>query len=182
MSNNTSTQAGYLTPISPGPDYDEVLERALNRWVLGITGLPPGNVRPRWTPTQPPLMPLDVDWCAVGISGLNGDANPAFANQTDESAELWRHETIECFSSFYGPHSQRIVTMFRDGLILPQNNDQLIAVNLSLGRIGDIIPFPELINNQWVRRYDITVHLRRKVIREYGIKSLVEAPVQFFGE
>ncbi|HHY9671421.1 TPA: phage neck terminator protein, partial [Escherichia coli] len=25
-------------------------------------------------------------------------------------------------------------------------------------------------------------HLRRKVVREYGIKSLVEAPVTFFGD
>ncbi|BEL79896.1 hypothetical protein SM12BL3_12030 [Serratia marcescens] len=118
----------------------------------------------------------------MGISGLNGDANPAFANQTGESAELWRHETIECFSSFYGPHSQRIATTFRDGLTLSQNNDQLIAVGLSLGSIGDIIPFPELINNQWVRRYDITVRLRRKVVREYGIKPIAEATVKFFGE
>lgn len=182
LSNNTSTQAGYLTPIAPGPDYDEELERALNRWVLGITGLPAGNVRPRWTPTQPPLMPADVDWCAVGISGFGGDANPAFANQTDESTELWRHEVTECLASFYGPHSQRLVTIFRDGLALTQNNDELKAIGLSLGSIGDVIPFPELINNQWVRRYDITVRLRRKVVREYGIKSIAEAPVQFFGE
>jgi hypothetical protein len=28
----------------------------------------------------------------------------------------------------------------------------------------------------------MTVRLRRKVVREYGIKSLVEAPVTFFGE
>ncbi|MGE9575054.1 phage neck terminator protein, partial [Escherichia coli] len=28
----------------------------------------------------------------------------------------------------------------------------------------------------------MTVRLRRKVVREYGIKSLVEAPVIFFGD
>ena len=39
---------------------------------------------------------------------------------------------------------------------------------------------PELINNQWVRRYDISVDLRRKIIRQYGIQSLVDAPVQFW--
>ncbi|MBH3107454.1 hypothetical protein I5P74_05640 [Serratia ureilytica] len=182
LSNNTSTQAGYLTPVAPGPDYDEELERTLNRWVRGITSLPAGNVRPRWTPTQPPLMPADVDWCAAGISGFIGDDNPAFTRQAEDSAELWRHEVTECLASFYGPHSQRIASIFRDGLTLSQNNDQLIAVGLSLGSIGDIIPFPELINNQWVRRYDITVRLRRKVVREYGIKPIAEATVKFFGE
>lgn len=39
-------------------------------------------------------------------------------------------------ASFYGPHSQRIATTFRDGLALSQNNDQLIAVGLSLGSVA----------------------------------------------
>ncbi|HCI5300278.1 TPA: hypothetical protein NPM98_005712, partial [Klebsiella pneumoniae] len=47
---------------------------------------------------------------------------------------------------------------------------------------GRILNLPELINNQWVRRYDISVDLRRKIIRQYGIQSLVDAPVQFFGD
>jgi hypothetical protein len=41
---------------------------------------------------------------------------------------------------------------------------------------------PELINNQWVRRYDLHITLRRKIIRSYGINSLLSAPVTFFGE
>ncbi|CAI2418357.1 Uncharacterised protein [Serratia liquefaciens] len=182
MSNNTSTQPGYLTPTASSQLDDEALERSLSDWVMGVTGLPDGHVRPRWTPIQPPLMPVEVNWCAFGITGFQADANPAFTNTTDAGSELWRHEVVECMASFYGPGSQRLVTIFRDGLTLTQNNDELKAIGLSLGSIGDIIPFPELINNQWVRRYDIAVRLRRKVIREYGIKSLVEAPVQFFGE
>ncbi|EPH7603555.1 phage neck terminator protein, partial [Escherichia coli] len=55
-------------------------------------------------------------------------------------------------------------------------------LGLSLGDYTGLTPFPELINQQWVRRYDMTVRLRRKVVREYGIKSLVEAPVIFFGD
>jgi len=73
-------------------------------------------------------------------------------------------------------------TFFRDGLFLEQNNAELNRAGLSLRDCSDIIPAPELINNQWQRRYDVTVILRRKTVREYGIKSLVEAPVQFFGE
>ncbi|EHT4373308.1 hypothetical protein KX080_004752, partial [Salmonella enterica] len=45
-----------------------------------------------------------------------------------------------------------------------------------------IVPFPELINQQWVRRYDMKVRLRRKVVREYNILALQDAPVSFFGE
>ncbi|CAI1593575.1 phage neck terminator protein [Serratia fonticola] len=182
MSNNSSTEPGYLTPLAQGPEYDEELERLLSRWVLGVSGLPVGMVRPRWTPEQAAQPAPEVNWCAFGISLIPADANVAFENQQEESSELWRHEAIECLATFYGPGSQRISTQFRDGVALTQNNDELKAVGLSLGSVGDIIPFPELINNQWVRRYDITVRLRRKIIREYGIKSIVEAPIQFFGE
>lgn len=75
-----------------------------------------------------------------------------------------------------------VATRFRDGLFVSQNNDELKNSDLTLLDCGRIFNLPELINNQWVRRYDIAVRLRRKVIREYGIKSLVESPVQFFGE
>lgn len=76
----------------------------------------------------------------------------------------------------------QIASRFRDGISVEQNNAELNQSDLSLVDYGDIVPFPELINQQWVRRYDITVRLRRKVVREYGIKSLVDAPVSFFGD
>jgi ribosomal protein L13E len=50
---------------------------------------------------------------------------------------------------------------------------------LTFLQMGRILNLPELINNQWVRRYDISVDLRRKITRQYNIQSLVDAPVQF---
>ncbi|ATM85072.1 hypothetical protein CRN74_02675 [Yersinia frederiksenii] len=182
LSNNSSNEAGWLTPISDGPAYDETLERLLSQWVRGVSGLPDGHVRPRWTAVQPPIMEADINWCGFGIIDIPDDASPAFENQTENSTELWRHEEIECMASFYGPSGQRYATQFRDGLTITQNNDELVKMGLSLARYSRINPFPELINNKWVRRFDITVKLRRKVIREYGIKSLTSAPVKFFGE
>lgn len=181
MSNDTTT-AAWLTPTGDTPDNDEVLERKLSQWVRGISGLPAGVVRPRWTPTQPPQLPQNTNWCAFGIMGISDDANPAFQNQTDDSAEMWKHEQIECMASFYGPGSQGVGSQFRDGLKVSQNNAQLNTLGLSLGSYTNFTPAPELINNQWVRRYDMTIYLRRKLIRTYGIKSILSAPVQFFGD
>lgn len=113
---------------------------------------------------------------------VTADDNPAFTNTTDAGTELWRHETLECLISFYGPAGQRSSIQFRDGITLNQNNDELTKLHLSLGDYGRIMAVPEFLNEQWIRRYDITVRLRRKIIREYGIKSIAEAPVQFFGE
>lgn len=179
---NDSTSAGYLTPTSTGPDYDEALERELSRWVRAVSGLPAGMVKPRWMPEQSAQPPSTADWCAFGITDIDRDASPAFVQQGDDSSELWRHEVIECLASFYGPGGQRIATQFSDGVSVNQNNETLNASNLSLYDISRLTPAPELINSQWVRRYDLTVRLRRKVIREYGIKSLAEAPVTFFGD
>ncbi|WP_456309778.1 phage neck terminator protein [Serratia proteamaculans] len=179
---NDSTSTGYLTPTSTGPDYDEALERELSRWVRAVSGLPAGMVKPRWTPVQSAQPPADVNWCGFGITDFNPDANPAFIQQGDDRSEMWRHEVIECMASFYGPGGQGIGTQFRDGVTVSQNNETLNATGLTLFDVSKLTPFPELINNQWVRRYDITVRLRRKVIREYGIKSLAEAPVTFFGD
>ncbi|EHN87173.1 hypothetical protein ESQG_01080 [Escherichia coli H494] len=117
----------------------------------------------------------------LGI-GWSGDDSPAFTRQTDDGSKLWRHETIECMASFYGPAGMVYASRFRDGISVPQNNAALNALGLSLGDYTGLTPFPEFINQQWVRRYDMTVRLRRKVVREYGIKSLVEAPVIFFGD
>lgn len=179
---NDSTSAGYLTPLSSQPVYDEALERQLSQWVRALSGLPAGMVRPRWTPVQASQPAADVNWCGFGITDFDADYNPAFIQQDEDSSELWRHEVVECMASFYGPGGQGIATQFRDGITVGQNNDTLNDTGLSLFDHSKLTPFPELINNQWVRRYDITVRLRRKVIREYGIKSLLDAPVKFFGE
>ncbi|WP_445683245.1 phage neck terminator protein, partial [Salmonella enterica] len=47
---------------------------------------------------------------------------------------------------------------------------------------GTIYNLPELINNQWVRRYDLTITLSRKNIRTYNVRTLQDAPVSFFGD
>lgn len=68
-------------------------------------------------------------------------------------------------------------TTFRAGLFVEQNNTELNRVGLSLSDAGTIYNLPELINKQWVRRYDLTVTLTRKTIRTYNIKSIVEPNV-----
>lgn len=55
-------------------------------------------------------------------------------------------------------------------------------LGLSLVEAGTIYNLPELINNQWVRRYDLTITLSRKNIRTYNVRTLKDAPVSFFGD
>ncbi len=179
---NDSTSPGYLTPTSAPPDYDEALEREISRWIRALSGLPPQTVFPRWTDPQPKIPPAGSNWCAFGIMDIREDDNPAHIQANDGYSEQWSHETLSLMCCFYGPSGQRIVTLFRDGLFITQNNDELVRAGLTFQQCSRIIPAPELINNQWQRRYDVTVTLRRKIVRNYDIKSLVAAPVKFFGD
>lgn len=133
MSNNSSTEPGWLTPVSGDPDYDEALDRLLSQWVRNVSGLPTGMVRPRWQKDQPPLLPVETNWCAFGVTGLPIDNSPAFTNQTEEGAQLWRHETFECMASFYGPAGMTFASRFRDGISVAQNNAELNSLGLSMG-------------------------------------------------
>ncbi len=124
----------------------------------------------------------DPDGCICGVIDLAVDGSPTFTGQTDDSSQLCRHEVITCKASFYGPSGMRHASRFRDGICIEQNNAELNNLGLSLVDYSSIVPFPEFINTEQLRRYDLTLRLRRKVVREYGIKSLVDAPVTFFGD
>ena len=71
-----------------------------------------------------------------------------------------------------------MATWFRDGMFVDQNADTLRRISgLSLVSADDIRNLPELINNQWVRRYDLAVTLSRKNTRTYNVKSVVDPNV-----
>jgi hypothetical protein len=63
-------------------------------------------------------------------------------------------------------------------MFVDQNADTLRRISgLSLVSADDIRNLPELINNQWVRRYDLAVTLSRKNTRTYNVKSVVDPNV-----
>jgi len=66
--------------------------------------------------------------------------------------------------------------------IAMQYSPNNIVFTVSLVDAGTIYNLPELINNQWVRRYDLTITLSRKNIRTYNVRTLQDAPVSFFGD
>ena len=171
---NDSTTAGYLTTIGDVPSYDSDLEREVSRWIRGVTGIDTSLVYPRWTDPQPQIPKNGTTWCEFGITTLPGTAPPANIQISDEQSEQWTWEQVSVICCFYGPQGASVATLFRAGLYVEQNNAELNRSGLSLVDVGTIYNLPELINNQWVRRYDITVTLSRKNVRTYGIKTILE--------
>lgn len=178
---NDSTSPGYLTPVGDLPAYDVALEKEISRWIRGVTGLDKSLVYPRWTEPQAQIPNNGVTWCAFGITAMPRTGMPADI-QGDASSEQWTWENVTVTCCFYGPGGAALAATFREGIYVSQNNAELNRAGLSLVDVGNLLSLPELINNLWVRRYDLTVSLSRKNIRSFNIRTLQSAPVQYFGD
>lgn len=175
---NTSATGGYLAPdqLSPPLD-DDALDDEFQKAIRGITGLPGNFVRPRWQ-ARPPIQPAaSDDWCAFGIATQMPDDGPHIQHTGAGNGfdTLKRHESIKVLLTFYGPNAKRNAGIMRDGIQVPQNLEQLALVNIGLVSLGDIQAVPELVNQQWVKRYDLPMQFNRQIVRVYGVQNIVEA-------
>ncbi|QIE88045.1 hypothetical protein G5B91_17915 [Pseudomonas nitroreducens] len=174
---NTSASGGYLTPAGAPTPADEALEDILQPMVVGITGLPGKMVRPRWQPGNPKQPEPNVNWCAIGVMHTKQDANPAIEHDgTGNGADQYqRHQDVILLATFYGPNAQAYGQLLSDGMYIPQNGEALRALNMAFVEAGDLIAAPDLINQQWVRRYDLRIRLRRKIERTYPVLNILSA-------
>lgn len=177
---NTSATGGYLTPLLAAPAYDLPLDVQVQGMVSGITGLAGPLVRPRWQPRPPAQPPRDTNWCAVGISEIGAayGHHQRHVSTGDGYDESEAYEDLELLASFYGPGSSGLATLLRDGLWIAQNREAMQAVGLRLSDVGrSITLLGELVNQEYVRRADVTVSLRRVVTRRYPILNLLQAQI-----
>lgn len=177
---NTSATGGYVQPVSTDtPEEDLALDVILQGMVAGITGLDGAMVRPRWQPVQPRVPEADVTWCAVGVTLIRPDDNAAITHDPtgDGADNLVRHEDIELLATFYGPQAAMRAAMLRDGLQIAQNREALTASGIGFVTAGDVRAVPELVNQQWIRRQDLPITLRRIVRRTYPVLNILSAPV-----
>ncbi|MFP3686247.1 hypothetical protein SB847_21320, partial [Bacillus sp. SIMBA_026] len=87
------------------------------------------------------------------------------------------HQQIDLMCSFYGPSAKGYAQRLADSMSIPQNSEQLALNGMKFVRASDIQPVPALINQQWNRRYDLTLVLRRKLTRTYPVLNLLSAEV-----
>lgn len=176
---NTSATGGELLPASVSvPDFDLELDKALQPVVSGVTGLSGDLVRPRWQPTHPRMPEIGIDWCAIGVIDVQPDDNPAMMHDPagEGHDDLIRHEVLTVLASFYGPHAARHAGLLRDGLYVAQNREPLDAAGIGLVSTDSIRMVPALVNEQWQRRADISITLRRIVRRSYPVLNILSAP------
>lgn len=181
MTTNTSATGGYLIAADdPAPLEDEALDDFLQAVVVGISGLAGTVVFPRWQTDVPNLPDAGTDWAAVGVTEQDPDTY-AVTSHDPEGADddgvdqLIRHETIVVKTSFYGPNAGKYMSLFRDGLQVEQNRAALTAAGFGLKQTSKPIRAPELVKGKWLNRIDLDLIVRRMILREYPVLSLLSA-------
>lgn len=174
---STSATGGYLAPSSSPPAEGDDLDDIFQALVVGITGIAGQLVRPRWAENPLPRPERTANWCAIGVTGVEADTFPAVIHRGagDGADELQRHETIDLLASFYGPQAQANAALFKDGLAIAQNREELFKVQMNVLDTGKIISAPDLLNNTWIRRFDVPVRFRRCVTRTYPVLNILSA-------
>lgn len=173
---NTSATGGYLTQGNVRPSEGQALRRFLHGVLVGVTGLPNTLVRQSWDPNPAPVPSIETNWMAFGIEAQRAEAgDPYHRQREDGSAILIRHEELDVACIFYGPDAQANANLLRDSMYLAQNRESMYAVGMGLVGFTETFHVPELINDRFFDRADITMTLRREIKREYPVLHFVAA-------
>lgn len=178
---NDSTTGGALLPLD-SPLTGDARDDVLQALIVGITGLDGTMVRPRWQPVAPKQPDPGTDWCAIGITDDTPGDGVAIIHDPNANGGLGadimiRHRQLSVLASFYGPNAAAFAEQAQDGLSIPQNLEVLQSQLMTYSNTDTIRQVPELINQQWVKRFDVPLIFRQQVRRTYAIQSLVSASV-----
>lgn len=164
-----------MLPTSPDPLDDDALADFLQVWVVALTGLPPDLVRPRWQPEPPNIPDYGTDWCGFGVISQEADTFAAEIHYPTGNGydEIRRHELVTCQASFYGPNCGKYVSLLRDCMQLQDNLEYLTLAGMGLVESIDITAAPELIKERWLKRKDLSFVIRRQIVRDFAVPSLL---------
>ncbi len=178
---NDSSTGGYLAPGTTRPVEDDAFEDFVGDVVTGITGLARGLVRPRWQIKPPPHPDITTNWCAIGVAVVTSDYGAVKIHHPEGQGgdELQRHDTVELLASFYGPAAYSLASRLRDGLMVAQNREAMRAGGVNLLECTRMRTASDLLNERWIRRVDLEIHLRRAFVRTYPILNLLSVPGAF---
>lgn len=176
-----SSTGGYLPPNNL-PGADKLLHRVLHGYVVGVTGLLAGNVRPRWQKNPPEIPASNVDWCAFGVTEISGGHPYQVQVQVqvdddlfDTKANLVRDELLTCQASFYGENSGLYAERLVLGSSIAQNREALYLQGFSVISATTILRSAELVNDVWLDRQDIEIIFGRRVVVEYNVLHFLGA-------
>ena len=167
-------------PPAPTPAEDLDLDGLFQPVIVGITGLDPTLVRPRWQPIPPKQPDQKTNWISFGTYEAAPDAGPYLQTVSTEPGSILsiRHEVLRVLVSCFGPEATAYAAGLRDGLGIPDNIDILRPFDIAFrGVSGSLRTFSTLVNQIQLRQCDMTLIFARKVTRSYGIHTIQSATI-----
>lgn len=180
MSNDSST-GGYLQPAPqfPAVPGGVTFTQFLQSVFAGISGIDPTLVRPKWQPNAPKRPSNDQNWLALAVVGDEADANAWVGSVLDGHGNTinttQRFVELEIQCSFYGPQSKEYMDLTRDGFQVPQNRFVMEAGGLGFFKTDKGHRVPDLLNEVWVDRWEMTYFIRQEILRSYPILTFASA-------
>jgi hypothetical protein len=185
MANDSST-GGPLLPYSVAAGGTQPLEgQALNRfiqgWVVGLTGLPGTMVRPRWQAEPADIPDAGNAWAAIGINSRAADTFPYIGHDpvgpTGQGADdLQRNETLRILISFYDLGTNGLADyyaeLFREGTAIAQNRELLTLAQFNFIDCDEPVAVPALLKERWLYRVDVPFRLRRMISLVYPVLNI----------
>lgn len=172
---------GYAHP-GPSTSSGLTLTQFIQTVLVGMSGLDPRLVRPKWQEAPPKQPDLSVNWLAYAIINNTPDANGYSGTMPDNSFVYQRHEELEVGCSFYGPDAMDFASLVRDGFQIQPNLAALQMAKMGFKEVGPARPVPDLINERWINRIEMSVFIRREVVRTYPILTILSASGTIHGQ
>lgn len=181
---NDSSTGGALLPDPSGPQPLEgaALNEFLQAWVVGMIGIDPTLVRPRWQAEPPNIPSAGEAWVAFGVRKRPNDTYVFNKHMSDadngEGADLQlRHETLDILASFYdlgvGGQADYLVSLLKDGIQVAQNREILVLNGYGVVEASEPTAVPSLLNERWLYRVDLGITLRRQTQRKYLVRNVL---------
>jgi len=143
--------------------------------LVGISGISGQLVRPNWQENPPPQPDIKTNWISFGVNVSAPDANAYTNYNADGSFTSQRHETLEIGTDCFGPDAMYISGLIRDGFQIKTNLDALQLAKMGFVETGPARQIPDLVNERFVGRVNMSIFLRREVIRVYPVPNIISA-------
>lgn len=171
---NTSATGGFLSsngiPALPG---NLSLEQFLQTIFVGLSGLSGDLVRPKWQMDPPKQPDITVDWLGFALMENDADFNAYVGIDQSGNNVFQRMEALTVQCSFYGPNALSYLQTVRDGFQIKQNLEALESAKMGYVSTSKAVRVPDLVNERWMQRWEMSVSLRREILRVYPILTFL---------